>query len=321
MFDVLGQEYALEAFKTSFDKNRISHAYVITGPDGVGKSIFAMHIAAVLLCSGEKKPCGVCDQCLKVQHGNHPDVMVVSKGGKSIGVDDIRDVINEVYTKPYEGNRKVIIIKNADVITVQGQNAILKTLEEPSDDTTIIMTTENTGMLLETILSRCQILKLGRIPGEKIKGYLMTRGIEENKAATAASLSDGVLGNALRFLDEKFIKLREETIKVSRDVLRNDTLKALDASSFFIDNKDNIDIIFDIMMSWFRDIIVLKHVKDRETLINRDLYDKLVEESQRLSYDRLCRIIDEINSTREKLRFNANFQLTVEVMLLNIQEV
>lgn len=321
MFDVLGQEYALKAFKKSFDKNRISHAYVITGPDGVGKSIFAMHIASVLLCCGENKPCGVCHQCLKVQHGNHPDVMVVSKGGKSIGVDDIRDVINEVYTKPYEGNRKVIIIKNADGITVQGQNAILKTLEEPSDYTTIIMTAENTGKLLETILSRCQLLKLGRIPGEKIKEYLLARGVEETKAETATSLSDGVLGNALKFLDEKFIKLRDEVIKVSRDIIRLDTLKVLDASSFFIDNKDNIDIIFDIMMSWFRDIMVLKHVKDRKTLINRDLYDSLVEESQRLSYDRLCRIIDEINSTQEKLRFNANFQLTMEVMLLNIQEV
>lgn len=321
MLGILGQEYAIKAFEKSYTKGRISHAYIIAGPDGVGKSLFAMYIASTLMCTGKDKPCGKCSQCIKIEHGNHPDIRVVSGTKKSIGVDDIRDVINEVYTKPYEGDRKVIIIKNSDIITVQGQNAILKTLEEPSKDTTIILTVENINLLLDTIISRCQVLKLGRIPIDTIYEFLIKKGVEKDKAFTAATLSDGIVGNGLKFLDDKFVKLRNDTIKAARDLARSGPIDALEASSFFIDNRDNIDLILDILITWYRDIIILKHVKGRENLINKDFYDFLVEEGQILSYNKLCNIIDIIHSTREKMRANANYQLAVEVMLLNIQEV
>lgn len=321
MLHILGQEYAIRAFDKSYEKGRIAHAYIIAGPDGVGKSLFAMYIASTLMCIGEDKPCGKCNQCMKIEHGNHPDLRVVSADKKSIGVDDIRDVINEVYTKPYEGDRKVIIIKNSDIITIQGQNAILKTLEEPSKDTTIILTVENINLLLDTIISRCQVIKLGRIPTDMIYEFLIKKGVEKDKAFTAANLSDGIVGNGLKFLDDKFLRLRNETIRIARDMARSGPLGALEASSFFLENRDNIDIILDILISWYRDVIVLKHVNSGENLINKDYYDFLVEEGQILSYNKLYSIMEIIDSTREKMRANANFQLAVEVMLLNIQEV
>lgn len=321
MLGILGQEYAIKTFKKSYTKGRISHAYIIAGPDGVGKSLFAMYIASTLMCTGKDKPCGKCSQCIKIEHGNHPDIRVISGTKKSIGVDDIRDVINEVYTKPYEGDRKVIIIKNSDVITVQGQNAILKTLEEPSKDTIIILTVENINLLLDTIISRCQVLKLGRISTDIIYEFLIKKGVEKDKAYTAANLSDGIVGNSLKFLDDKYVKLRIDTIKAARDIARGGSVEALETSSFFIDNRDNIDLILDILMTWYRDIIILKHVKGRENLINKDFYDFLIEEGQILSYNKLCNIIDIIQSTREKMRANVNYQLAIEVMLLNIQEV
>lgn len=321
MFDLLGQEFALDVFQKSYKKGRISHAYIIAGPDGIGKSVFAMHIAASLLCLGDKKPCGVCNQCIKVMKGNHADIKIISNKGRSIGVDEIRQVIGEVYTKPYEGLRKLIIIKNADEITVQGQNAILKTLEEPSKDTTIIMTVENSNLLLETILSRCQIFKLSRVSMDRIRDYLISKGVDEKRASTAASLSDGITGNALKFLEDKFLKLREEVIGILIKVVKGSSIEALESVEFFLNNKDNIDSILDIIISWFRDIMVLKHTIDKNVLINKDYYELLVEESQQLSYNKLNGIIDSVNSTREKIRLNANFQLAMEVMLLNIQEV
>lgn len=321
MFEVLGQEFITDAFKKAFNNNKVSHAYIITGPDGIGKSIMAMFMASTILCKGKNKPCTKCDACIKITHENHPDVKMISLKGKSIGVDNIRDLIDEIYTKPYEGDKKVVIIKNSDSITVQGQNAILKTLEEPSKDTTIIMLAENINAILQTIQSRCQILRLGRIPKDKIKDYLLGQGVDERKAATAANLSDGIVGNGLKILDEKFIKLRREVIDKAIELVGSNTLEILKSVDFFISNKEKIDTVFDILTTWYRDIIMLKLLKDRNLLMNIDYYDLLVEESQKLSYNRLDSIINIINSSREKIKENVNYQLTIEVMLLSIQEV
>lgn len=320
MFQVLGQEFITDAFKRAYENNKVSHAYIITGPDGIGKSIMAMFMASTILCKGKNKPCGECDACIKIIHGNHPDVKMISPKGRSIGVDYIRDLIDEIYTKPYEGDKKVVIIKNSDSITVQGQNAILKTLEEPSEDTTIIMLAENINQVLQTIQSRCQILRLGRIPEKRIKAYLTGLGVDEKKANAAAGLSDGIVGNGLRFLDEKYIKLRQDVINKARELVTADALNILKSVDFFINNKDKIDVIFDILISWYRDIIMLKLIKDKNILMNMDYYDLLVEESQKLSYNRLDSIINIINSSREKINENVNYQLTIEVMILKIQE-
>lgn len=320
MLEVLGQEFMIDAFKKAYENNKVSHAYIITGPDGTGKSIMAMYMASTILCQGKNKPCGECDACIKITHGNHPDVKMISPRGKSIGVDYIRDLIDEIYTKPYEGDKKVIIIKNSDSITVQGQNAILKTLEEPSEDTTIIMLAENLNEILQTIQSRCQILRLGRIPEKKIKAYLASLGVDEKRAAAAAGLSDGIVGNGLRFLDEKYVRLRQDVINKARELVSANVLDILKSVDFFTANKDKIDIIFDILTSWYRDIIMLKLVKDKNLLMNMDHYDLLVEESQKLSYNRLDSIINIINSSREKIKENVNYQLTIEMMLLKIQE-
>lgn len=321
MFEVLGQEFLTDAFKKAYENNMISHAYIITGPDGIGKSIMAMYMASTILCKGNDKPCGKCDPCIKIIHGNHPDVKMISLKGRSIGVDNIRDLIDEIYTKPYEGDKKIVIIKNSDSITVQGQNAILKTLEEPSKDTTIIMLTENINAILQTIQSRCQTLRMGRIPEGKIKAYLLSQGVEEKKAATAAGLSDGIVGNGLKFLDEKFVRLRQDVINKAIELVQSNSLEILKSLDFFIKNKDKIDTIFDMLTTWYRDIIMLKLIKDKNLLMNMDYYDLLVEESQKLSYNRLDSIINIINSSREKIKENVNYQLTIEVMLLSIQEV
>lgn len=320
LFEVLGQEFITEAFKRAYKNNRVSHAYIITGPDGTGKSIMAMFMASAILCNGEDKPCGKCDACRKIMHGNHPDLKMISPRGKSIGVDYIRDLIDEIYTKPYEGDKKVIIIKNSDSITLQGQNAILKTLEEPSEDTTIIMLAENLNVILQTIQSRCQIIRLGRIPEDKIMAYLKDKGVDERKARAAAGLSDGIVGSAIRFLDEKYIKLRQDVIGRAVEIISENKLDTLKSVDFFIRNRDKIDIILDILTSWYRDIIMLKLTKDKNIIMNMDYYELLVEESQKLSYNRLDSIIDIISSSRKKIKENANYQLTIEVMLLKIQE-
>lgn len=321
MFEFAGQEFAREAFEKIYKNNKISHAYILTGPDGVGKSDFAMYMAAKLLCSSKEKPCGLCSQCIKIKKGNHPDFVVIASKGKSIGVDEIRNLTDEIYTKPYEGSKKIVVIKEADTITVQGQNAILKTLEDPPQYATIIMLSNNENGILQTIRSRCQIFRLGRINSEKIKNLLINEGVNIENAELAASISDGILGNARKVLDKSFLELRSKTMEFSKRIIREKTIEVFKDVKFLVDNKDKIELILDIMMSWYRDITLIKLVKDRELIINKDFYSELVEESRILSYNRLDRIILAINDAKNKLKQYANFQLTMEVMLLEIQEV
>lgn len=321
MFEVVGQEFVLEAFNRAYKNNRLTHAYILLGEDGVGKSIFALYMASKLLCTGEEKPCGNCSACKKILSGNHPDVKVLDMGSKSIGINDILGIIDDIYTKPYEGDRKVIIIKEADKITVQGQNAILKTLEEPPEDATIIMLTSNSGALLDTIQSRCQTLRFGRIAIDKVRDYLIGIGTERNSAETAANLSDGIIGNGLKFLDPKHMSLRQETIDIGKKLVRFKGIEGYELVEFFTKHKDDADKILDMLITWFRDIIIVKLAKDEKLIINRDFYNMIVEESKFLSYNKLNSIIDIINDTKEKLRQYSNFQLTMEVMVLNIQEV
>lgn len=320
MFEVYGQEFSSNLFKNAINGNNLSHAYIIHGPDGVGKSVFAKYMAALIFCKGEGKPCGKCASCIKLYNNNHPDYILLSRDNKSIGVDDIRNIIDEINTRPYEGDKKVVVIKDAENITLQGQNAMLKTLEEPGQSSIIVMLTENINSLIDTIKSRSQILRLGRIPKSTVQKFLEDNNIERDRAILLSELSDGIIGNALKFTDDKYINLRKETINIAIDAAK-DKDSIFERVDFFVKNKEDIFEILDLLTTWFRDLMIIKLANDKNLIINRDCYDLLVEESQLLSYNKLNGIIDIINETKNKLRQYSNYQLTIEVMLLNIQEV
>lgn len=322
MFEVAGHKEQMRMIKRAFDYQRFAHAYIVYGPDGVGKSVFARYMASLVLCKSDgDKPCGKCEACHKIINNIHPDVVVSQPVKKGIIVDEIRDLIDEIHLKPYEGKYKVIIIKDVQNMTPQAQNAFLKTLEEPEEGTFIIMLTSSLETILETIRSRCQIIRLGRITEDEVRKYLIDKGVEPGKAELAAALSDGIIGNALRILDEGYMQLRKETIENACSIVKGNTLDVFTMYEWFNKNKSNIDDILDNMISWYRDLIILKSTSDKRHIVNRDFYELLVEESQILSYNRLNVIIKIIMDTKEKLRQNVNFELAIEVMLLNIQEV
>jgi len=326
MFEVAGHKEQMRMIKRAFDSQRFAHAYIVYGPDGVGKSVFALYMASLVLCKAEgassiDKPCGKCEACHKIINNIHPDVVVSEPVKKGIVVDEIRDIIDEIHLRPYEGSRKVIVIKDVQNMTPSAQNAFLKTLEEPEEGTFIIMLTSSLETILETIRSRCQIIRLGRITEDEVRKYLIDKGVEPGKAELAAALSDGIIGNALRILDEGYMQLRKETIENACSIVKGNTLDVFTMYEWFNKNKSNIDDILDNMISWYRDLIILKSTSDKRHIVNRDFYELLVEESQILSYNRLNVIIKIIMDTKEKLRQNVNFELAIEVMLLNIQEV
>jgi DNA polymerase III subunit delta' len=341
LFEVLGQGFPKRYFSEAVKNNKIAHSYIIEGPDGIGKSIFALHMAQTLLCSSNNKPCGVCNSCRKVERKLHPDVKMIDPDKKSIGVNDIRELIEEIGIRPYEGLKKIIIIKKADTITVEGQNALLKTLEEPPENVNLILLVENLETVLQTIQSRCQVIRLSRVSKQLIKEFLISRAAEasdvvigthksiqeqasnldQEKMTIAADLSDGIPGRALLQLDSKYSELRGKTIEFSCRIINTDPLTGFEQAKFFTDNKEQIGYIFDILNIWNRDIYMFKSTKDKKNVINKDFYDLLIEQSRLLSYNRLDRIMDVLKTTEQKMKRNANFQLAIEMMLLKYQEL
>lgn len=321
MFDIVGQNKIIESIKSAVRNGKDAHAYIIEGPDGTGKSIFALEIAAMLICESTDKPCGECVPCRKVMHGSHPDVRVIELKKKSIGVGEIRELLEEVYKKPYEGKKKVFIIKDAENVTDQGQNAMLKTLEEPPEDTAFILLASNANLILDTVRSRCQLIRFGRVSEKEIFEYLLSKGCSREKAEVAVKMSDGIVGNALEFMDESFMEMRQDTIKAAIEMTKAKGAGSFDLVQHFVKYKENVDKVLQLMKIWFRDIYVEKLLRSNGRIINRDCYDLIVEESKLLSYNRLDRIIQYINASEERLKQNSNFQLAIEVMLLNIQEV
>lgn len=328
MFEILGQDFAKKYFSAVVLNNKISHSYIISGPEGIGKSIFALHMAEALLCTNNKpnggpsmRPCRVCNSCKKVEKMYHPDLKIIDNGKKSIGVNEIRNLIDDINIRPYEGEVKVIIIKNAHNITPEGQNAILKTLEEPPDNVVLILLVAVMENMLQTIKSRCQSLRLNRVPLPLITEFLIKKGYTAQQSEIATDLSDGIPGRALIQLEEKYINLRKQAIETAYKIVTKDPLTGFELVKFFIDNKDEINYILEILMIWNRDILMFKSTKNRKNIINKDFYDLLVEESQLLSYNRLDRIMDALKDTSEKIKQYANFQLAVEIMLLKFQEV
>jgi len=320
MVKVVGQDAQMELFLKTAEKGMLAHSFIITGPDGVGKSVFARFMASYMLCTSQNKPCGICSNCIRIKNNNHPDVIEITPKN-SIGVDDIRSLNEKINTKPYESDKKIIIIKGADFITVQGQNAFLKTLEEPPLDTTIIMLAENINLILDTIKSRCQIYKLNRISINKVKEYLISINVEERKAELFSNLSDGIIGNALKMLDSRYQILRDETCNIFIKMAQFNPLDFLMIEDFFIENKGNIQAVFDILITLIRDISIFKNTLNEAYCLNIDKIDMVKNLSGILSNEKLNRLLEIILNTKGNIDNNVNYQMAITSLLLDLQEV
>lgn len=319
MFNILGQDTIKSLFKKSVERGTISHSYLIEGEWGLGKMEMAKFIAATLLCLNNDyvDACGECSNCRKVNSLSHPDVNVIDE--KTIKIDNIRDSIEEVHKKPYEGQKKVLIIKNFHTATIESQNAILKTLEEPPETSTLILLAENTLSILDTIKSRCQMLKMFRVDPLLVEKELLNKGISKSICEFAACYSEGNIGIAEKACTEEFLSLREEIINMAINIFTKSKYNALKYGETLTKYKDNISEVLDIFTSVYRDIIMLKIGRNHSRIINKDKIEILVEESYRLSYNKLEQALNVIKGARNSLTRDTNFQLTMEVMIMGIQ--
>lgn len=321
---LIGQDNIINILKKDIDNKAISHAYIFRGPKGIGKYSLAMAFTSAINCKSQTYGCDSCSSCVKMESLNHPDVKVLRAEGSSMGIDTIRDEIQkDLSVVPYLGGKKIYIIDGADKMTPQAQNCLLKTLEEPPSSVIIILLCESMEQLLPTVISRCQRFEVKRVAPDLLEKFLLDKyRFQSDKIKVVSAFSQGIIGKAKDFIDNpQFIEYRQSVEKIIEGIFIKDSLSILSSMEILEEKKEDIDIIMDMITSWLRDINVYILTQDENRLINIDKKDRIRSFSRGLNSQKLVDIINIINEARNNMRYNSNYQLNIEVMLLKIQEV
>ena len=325
---IIGQRAAKDRIRPLLF-GRPEQVYLITGPEGIGKRLFASAMAKALLCihPGENGGCGACASCRYCDEATHPDFIRLSpqSGEKSIRVSQVREkIVYDVSMYPQISGRKVYLIE-ADCLNEEGQNALLKTLEEPPPSVVIIMTVSDTDKLLGTILSRAVTVPLSPNTDEEIGQILSTKsGLEESQVALISAVSKGIPGVAIRMADdESLAEIRENVsnlLNAMPGIRYSDLLT--DQYAFFEENKDRINEVLTVLQMGIGDIAQLVSNPRSPLLRVIDKRDNIIRMIERkkitsISVDRASKAI---SAAAKAVNSNYSFESSVCTMLLSIQE-
>ncbi len=312
--EVIGQEAAIAQLKNAFINKRTSHAYCFSGPQGVGKKKTALNFAKLLMCAHVQntEPCDICSSCVKVNALNHPDVLVVAPEGQFIKIDSIREACRRLNLKGFESSKKILIISKAQSLNEESSNALLKTLEEPSADTVIILLTDALKSILPTIRSRCQRIVFQALPEGVLKKMLEAQfKLSDEEALYLVRISMGRLGVALKYHEAR---LFERKNKMLEDVLRPDYPldKLLAIGSLERSEKNlKIDEILCVLSSWFRDLVLAKTAGPFKNFINVDRKDDIIMASRRYTLSEIEGCISAIADTAFENERNINWRISM----------
>ncbi|NBJ95050.1 DNA polymerase III subunit [Parablautia muri] len=324
--DIVGQEQLKEHLENAITMNKVSHAYIINGEKNAGKEFIAKTFAMALQCENRLgiEPCLECHSCKQALGGNQPDIIFITheKPG-SIGVEDIRNQINgNVLIKPYSSPKKIYIMNEGEKMTVQAQNALLKTLEEPPEYVVILILTTNVNSLLPTILSRCVALNMKPVQDSQMKQFLMqSMEIPDYKADICVAFARGNVGKArLLAKSEEFDKVKEEAITLVKYIHEMELNEIVMAIKKINEYKLDVNDYMDILSIWYRDVLLFKATHDANHLIFREEIQYIRKVADRSTYEGIENIIDALEKSKQRLSANVNFDLTMELLLLTIKE-
>ena len=328
--DIVGQEQLKEHLQNAIRLNKVSHAYIINGERSSGKEFIAKTFAMALQCENlqtdgqDMEPCQECHSCKQALSGNHPDIIFIThEKPNTISVDDIRSQINgDVAIKPYSSPRKIYLMNEGDKMTVQAQNALLKTLEEPPEYAVILILTTNANSLLPTILSRCVVLNMKPVRDEQIKRFLMeSMEVPSYKADICTAFARGNVGKARMLAkSEEFDKVKDEAITLLKYIGEMEINEIVAAIKKINEYKFDVNDYLDILSIWYRDVLMFKATHDANNLIFREEIQYIRKVADKSTYEGIEEIIDALEKSKQRLTANVNFDLTMELLLLTIKE-
>jgi DNA polymerase-3 subunit delta' len=318
--EIIGHDKQIQHLRNAMRNRRLAHAYLFLGKEGIGKKLVALNLAKALNClRGDQEPCDECQSCLKVNHLHHPDVLFVEPHGQWIRIDQIRDLQRELSYRPYEGKRRVCILTGADRMRQEAANALLKILEEPPLHTVLILVASNVDFILPTISSRCQRITFSPLPSERIAEVVQSRlGLKREEAHILASLADGSLAKALQ-MDLDFVRrARREIIEKIIDLPSYGAEQILGLAEEVTNTNDDLLTVLTMIHTWYRDLLLYKERGSTAQLINIDLSDEIHEAAPGTDILSLIRRMEVIQGAIWNLDRNANRQITLEAMLLDL---
>lgn len=292
--NLVGNENNKYILKETITKGNILHSYMFFGTEGIGKKLFALEFAKMILCENQKNsPCEKCKSCIEFDSNNNPDFFFIEPDGNSIKIDQIRNMQKGILEKPIISSKKVYIINNAETMTKEAQNCLLKTLEEPQEYVVIILIVSDENSMLPTIKSRCTKIFFEKISDENLKTYIKEKIGDVHFEESMIKLSEGSIGKCIE------ISKKQEILKKIEDFINNienmDEVQIINASSYFNENKEDINLILDY-------IYIL-------------IFNKTKELSNKIKY---IFAMEKVQNAKEKLSKSNNFDMTIDNMLIEI---
>ena len=322
--EIVGHEQIKEHMQAAIRDKKPFHAYLFQGEEGVGKEALARTFAAGLQCQSESadKPCKECVSCRQMESGNQPDVIWVTREKASLGVDEIREQLcNTMDIKPFSSPYKIYLVPEAEKMTEAAQNALLKTIEEPPEYGIVILMTSNISALLPTIQSRCLTMEFRPLSTAVVESYVKEHcQVPDYQARASAAFAQGNLGKAMRYAkSEDFIERKDHIISLLRHVEQMDLSEMLAVIKDLGTRKDEVRDYIDLMVLWYRDVLLFKATKDINQLLFRDEASYISREASHRSYEKIEEILQAFEKAKVRLRANVNFDITMELMLLTLK--
>lgn len=325
--DIVGQEKAVNILLKSLKEDKVSPSYIFIGSEGVGKKFTAIEFAKTINCinlNNNLESCDTCNTCNKINKQCCPDLKIVEPIKGSIRIEQIRELRREIDLKPFENRKKIYIIENAEKMTIEASNCLLKPIEEPPDYAILILICMNIDSILPTIISRCQLIKFRLIDSSKIRKILLKKiDLEESKAELVSRLAQGSIGRAFKLIsDKEYFDRREKLLDYLTKILPGKY-----DSNFFINIEkiltdiSEMDEILEIILLWYRDILVVKKLGDQKYIVNSDKVEALNEKSRVYSQKILIDILDYIEQIQEFIKKNINRRLVSERLYLKMAGV
>jgi DNA polymerase-3 subunit delta' len=314
--NIIGQDKAVDMIKTSVSEERIAHAYLFLGPQGAGKTKAALEFAKLLNCYEQNKDsCDRCASCVKIEKASHPDINIINRppDKTQIPIESIRALRNRFSLKSFEARYKVAIIEDAEYMNEQASNALLKLLEEPSDDTVIILTAANQRSILSTIISRCQIIRFGFLSKDEVASILMKDfGVDEKEASFLSTISGANIKKAHFYMKEDIIDWKNKLIDAF--ILNKNT------GLEHIKERERQFEALDLLLKFYRDVLVYKLTANAGLLLNIDRKKDIAELSQSLSVEYMDSCISSIEKARQAIEANGNPKLVIRNLQESIKE-
>jgi len=321
---ISGQPKAVTLLRRAIESGRLAHGYLFSGPEGVGKLSTAKAMAASLFClAGQGPPCGVCTGCKKFSSENHPDFIHIVPDGVAIKIDQVRELKKNMVFSPFEARTRIVVIEDVHTMRREAANSLLKLLEEPPPDNLLLLLASDSEPILETIVSRCQVIPFYSLPLPLAADVLQERSpeLDRESSLALAELLEGAPGRADSMDTEKMLTLRREIIETLLGGFASEALifeAALRLAAKTAAFKDDLISILELLRVYFKECMIFQLGGDRRKNGGQDLRREIVQSRERWNLEDLSDKVQAIEFALQALGRNCNRTSVCDVLFLQL---